>query len=185
MQSKPWAFSLNSPRRLNQLITTVGISIPGKTDPLSFNAIWDTGATGTSISTEVARSLGLKPSGVADVHTANGPARQNTYIVDIHLPNRVNIPTVMVTEVDALVGNCQALIGMNIIMLGDFSITHLNGETCFSFRIPSLHKIDYVENPLLRISNHAPAKGVRISRNSKCPCGSGKKYKHCCGSANH
>ncbi|MDR2175220.1 MAG: SEC-C domain-containing protein, partial [Synergistaceae bacterium] len=24
-------------------------------------------------------------------------------------------------------------------------------------------------------------KGVRIGRNDLCPCGSGKKYKHCCG----
>jgi preprotein translocase subunit SecA len=24
-------------------------------------------------------------------------------------------------------------------------------------------------------------KGVRIGRNDPCPCGSGKKYKHCCG----
>ena len=24
-------------------------------------------------------------------------------------------------------------------------------------------------------------KGPRIGRNAPCPCGSGKKYKHCCG----
>jgi hypothetical protein len=27
------------------------------------------------------------------------------------------------------------------------------------------------------------AKGIKIGRNESCPCGSGKKYKNCCGSA--
>ena len=27
-----------------------------------------------------------------------------------------------------------------------------------------------------------PAYNKKIGRNEKCPCGSGKKYKHCCGS---
>ena len=26
-----------------------------------------------------------------------------------------------------------------------------------------------------------PQSWGRVSRNAKCPCGSGKKYKHCCG----
>jgi hypothetical protein len=30
-------------------------------------------------------------------------------------------------------------------------------------------------------SNSSPYKGV--SRNAPCPCGSGKKYKHCCGAS--
>jgi len=27
----------------------------------------------------------------------------------------------------------------------------------------------------------APAKKVKVGRNDPCPCGSGKKYKKCCG----
>jgi len=34
-----------------------------------------------------------------------------------------------------------------------------------------------------RLSNHEPnMKNQKIQRNEKCPCKSGKKYKHCCGS---
>ena len=29
--------------------------------------------------------------------------------------------------------------------------------------------------------NVEPKKSTRIKRNAKCPCGSGKKYKKCCG----
>ena len=27
-----------------------------------------------------------------------------------------------------------------------------------------------------------PQTAKKVGRNEKCPCGSGKKYKHCCGS---
>lgn len=30
-------------------------------------------------------------------------------------------------------------------------------------------------------SSHTVVKGAKIGRNDPCPCGSGKKYKHCCG----
>ena len=33
----------------------------------------------------------------------------------------------------------------------------------------------------LENSNKIVAKSKKISRNASCPCGSGKKYKHCCG----
>lgn len=30
-----------------------------------------------------------------------------------------------------------------------------------------------------------PARSVKVGRNEPCPCGSGRKYKHCCGAARH
>lgn len=36
------------------------------------------------------------------------------------------------------------LIGMDIINLGDFALTHKNGGTVFSFQIPSTHEYDFV-----------------------------------------
>lgn len=35
---------------------------------------------------------------------------------------------------------------MDIITLGDFSITNYNGVTCMSFGLPSKHEIDYVKD---------------------------------------
>jgi preprotein translocase subunit SecA len=29
--------------------------------------------------------------------------------------------------------------------------------------------------------NRQPKKATKVGRNDPCPCGSGKKYKHCCG----
>jgi SWIM/SEC-C metal-binding protein len=30
-------------------------------------------------------------------------------------------------------------------------------------------------------AGHLPAVSTKVGRNEPCPCGSGKKYKHCCG----
>jgi hypothetical protein len=35
------------------------------------------------------------------------------------------------------------LIGMDVINYGDFAISNYNGKTTFSFRMPSLMKIDF------------------------------------------
>jgi len=124
------------------LITNVHVHITGTHQFLPIDAIWDTGATGTAITTKVVERLGLIPTGMATVSTANGMALQNTHTVDIGLPNGVIIKGIVATQVDALLG-ADALIGMDIITLGDFSITNFKGNTCMSFRMPSLHELDY------------------------------------------
>lgn len=75
---------------------------------------------------------------------------------------------------------------MDIIGIGDFSITNFNQKTCMSFRIPSLHEIDYVNNGETGISNiyikQIPFRKINTNdRNAPCHCGSGKKFKHCHG----
>ncbi len=142
------AFTIKSPSGLLRiLVSDIKIHIPNNiNNPSSIKAIWDTGATGSAITKKVAQQLGLIPTGMSQVHTANGIVAQQTYTVDVGLPNNVIIQGIIATEVDALSGGCDALIGMDIITLGDFSITNHNGNTCMSFRVPSSHEIDYVKN---------------------------------------
>jgi hypothetical protein len=132
---------------LRVLISDIDVHIPGKLEHYSIKAIWDTGATGSAISKHVAQQLGLIPSGIAEVNTAGGTVNQSTYTIDIGLPNKVLIQGIVATEIDALTGGCDALIGMDVINLGDLSITNHKGITCMSFRFPSSHEIDYVKNP--------------------------------------
>jgi uncharacterized protein YecA (UPF0149 family) len=68
---------------------------------------------------------------------------------------------------------------MDIITLGDFAVTNFNGNTCMSFRVPSLHQIDYVEEA--NAFTTPMVSNTKVSRNELCPCGSGKKFKHCHG----
>jgi len=143
----PSAFTIKSTVGLsNQLVTIVDIVFPNTTNNCKVKAIWDTGATATVITQNVVNSLGLLPTGMSHVNTANGPTVQNTYIIDVVLPNGVVVKDVTVTGATALSGGCEVLIGMDIISLGDFSITNHKGITCMSFRIPSLHEIDYTKN---------------------------------------
>jgi hypothetical protein len=59
-------------------------------------------------------------------------------------PNNLTIEEVEVTRftgTDAI--DCDLIIGMDIMTLGDVAITNLNGKTVFSFRVPSLHLVDF------------------------------------------
>ncbi len=131
---------------LRVLVTDINVHISGDSKHSAIKAIWDTGASGSAITKKVAHQLGLLPTGMAQVNTANGIVTQNTYTIDIGLPNKVIIQGIIATEIDALAAGCDALIGMDVITLGDFSITNHNGNTCMSFRVPSGHELDYVKN---------------------------------------
>ncbi len=122
----------------------------GKPSPIKkpYTGIWDTGATGTLISKDIITGLHLLPSGKAKVHTVGEGGKvneyeANTYRVNIYLPNNVLIVDAVVAEGGIAGGD--VLIGMDIIGAGDFAITNCNGQTHWSFRIPSVERIDFVE----------------------------------------
>jgi predicted aspartyl protease len=171
----PQALTIAGSGILNVIRSDCGISQvfdPSKSEgqkPFStFQAIWDTGATASVVNQHVVDTLSLKPIRMAVVQTRAGEYRTEVYLVNILLPNRVAFHSVHVTRGD--ITGAEVLIGMDIIGTGDFAITNQNGKTVFSFRWPSSTKIDFVV-------------GAQTSagRNDPCPCGSGKKYKQCCG----
>ena len=143
-----------------------------------YNAIWDTGATNTVISPKIAQECGLKPISVVQVHTANGERLSQVYLVSIFLPNHVVFPQVRVTE--GTISGADALIGMDIITQGDFVISNKDKNTVFSFRIPSVERIDFVKQTPTKIEVDGKMLN-KVGRNDLCPCGSGKKYKRCHG----
>lgn len=108
-------------------------------------ALWDTGATGTCISKELAARLNLQSTGLQRMKTPSGEITANTYLVNILLPNNVPIHDIKVCDSEIGNQNIDALIGMDIISQGDFSVSTYNGETWFTFRVPSAKHTDYVE----------------------------------------
>jgi len=143
-----------------------------------YKAIWDTGATGTAITSRVAAECGLKPTGMCKVRTASGETDTCTYFVSLYLPNMVCISQIRVTQ--AVLFDADVLIGMDVIGNGDFAVTNHQGKTHMSFRMPSVECIDFVkhEPAIIQVDSEALRK---VGRNDPCPCGSGKKYKRCCG----
>ncbi len=164
------------------LNANVGISIHNDAlDPstsLKWKSLWDTGATCTVITENVISSLGLKPVSVGTARTPQGQYNAYMYLIDLFLPNRVVFPKLLVMA--GKPSQCDILIGMDVIGSGDFAVSNFNRRTVFSYRFPSSAAIDFVEHSYQypvekRASPDSPAK------NSPCPCGSGKKYKQCCG----
>jgi len=181
---EPRSFTVRYNGRTNQLRTKVLVSKPAyptdiviSPDTLKnakeYNCIWDTGATNSVVSQKVVEECGFKPIGMVMVHSATEEKLCETFLVSIILPNKVGIPSIRVTK--GQLTDCDILIGMDVINQGDFAVTHKDGKTMFSFRLPSMEEIDFVEK------GSEPFRSTKISRNSPCPCGSGKKYKKCCG----
>lgn len=179
----PHPFTYRPGSRINKLLTPCNVCKayhPALQKPeasTEFTALWDTGAEISGISRNVINALGLVPFAPCMSYHAGGCKPTNLYKVNIMLPNGVGFHTMTVME--AVLKDCDVLIGMDIITQGDFAITHSDGNTTFSFQIPSVKNIDFEKEvqpiaPPLKANN-------KIGRNEPCPCGSGKKYKKCCG----
>ena len=145
--------------------------------PKRLRAIWDTGAQGTSTSPAIAREIGLEQISEITLRGVTGECRSPVFLASLFLPNMVIIPEIQISECPGDIG-CDILIGMDVISRGDFAISHKDGNTVFSFRTPSAEKIDFT-NP--HGYGASALNFVKIQRNAPCPCGSGKKYKKCCG----
>ena len=122
-------------------------------------AIWDTGAMASAVTEIEAQRLGLIQTGVKQISGLGGTLDKKTYLVDILLPNDILLENHPVTEIDNpkdkdgnKIDSFGMLIGMDIISMGDFSITNFEGKTVMSFRVPSLHKICYVEDFKKRVN---------------------------------
>lgn len=145
------AFTFRPRKILREIIIETGVSIPfiPKSDikqPKIINAkaLWDTGATNCVITTELITKLGIKPFTIANVIHGGGIEQKNVYKINIYLPNKVCIPLVNATE-GIVNGSFDLIIGMDIITMGDFSISNFNRETIVSFRLPSSQETDYVK----------------------------------------
>ena len=148
---KPKAFTFEYSGIVKSLMTMCEVSRahnpefspePGPPSARRCLATWDTGAMVTVISSEVVRDLCLVPTGKTIMYHANGEACVNTYSVNILLPNNVVFSTLRVTE--GKLNGTDVLIGMDIISMGDFSVTSSGNKTVLSFQYPSTHRVDYV-----------------------------------------
>lgn len=184
-----YPFTVKSNGIARVLYTPIIVSSTFKNkDAKSFKgtAIWDTGATSSVITSKIVEKCNLISISKDKVHTAGGLDLQNVYLIDIVLPNGILVNSVRVTEAKEIAG-ADALIGMDIISLGDFAISNVDKKTVFSFRIPSCEIIDY-HAQAKKIAEKQKASALRKLEanlkqhgNEKCPCGSGKKFRYCCG----
>ena len=154
-------------RRINVLVSHCKVG-PVDADPETFddfNAVWDTGATGSAITQRVVDHCGLQPIGRAQIHhagTNDEPDEVDTYLVDISLPNGVVMKNVEVGISNFRGGD--VLIGMDIINAGDFAVTNSNNRTQFTFQVPPAADIDFTKGQPPRNRAERRAQGRRGPR---------------------
>ena len=139
--------------------------------------VWNTGSARSQLSRKLIEEMSLEP-----IIRKQPGQTQLFYKVDVYLPNKVRMAEVEMTEMDKslLDLGVEGVIGMDIISLGDCSLSHHGGKTFFSFRVPALGGVDYVKLDKRSKKSPTPATTM-VRRNQMCPCGSGKRYKNCCG----
>jgi hypothetical protein len=135
-----------------RLITDAELFIASPGGPgrkgIKVKALWDTGASGTVITPEASRELKLVPIDRIRVAGVNSISIADVVEVSIGLPNKVMVEDLNVMICD-LKQDIDMLIGMDIILLGDFSISNGGGNTLFSFAIPPFeNKTDHYEKTL-------------------------------------
>ena len=168
----------------NCIKTPVEIINPKANKTCPTLAIWDTGATNSVITKSKATELGLIPISKTQVRGVGGVISTNMYLVSIQLNNKNITLTRLVTECEALSDddNTGLLIGMDIITLGDFTVSNYNGKTTMTFRFPSLAEVDYVkEVQEFKKFHQRHQLNIKKKLPDKCGCGSGKLWKNCHG----
>lgn len=137
------AFTQGSDCILTKLRTVSKISYNGKT--IDCITLWDTGATCSAISKDVVDKLDLVSLGKQKIKTPSGPKIVNTYMVNITLPNDLEMNDWYVIDSEIGDQKLDLLVGMDVISKGDFSVSNYNGKTTFTFRTHSQNKTDYVQ----------------------------------------
>jgi predicted aspartyl protease len=145
---KSLAFRVDYPTKVNILLTRASlfaVSAPSPNKSIVVNAIWDTGATHSVITPEVAQKLNLYPIDEIKIVGVNSEGIAQISIVHIALPNSVLLQTRRVTIAN-IGGDADMLIGMDIISRGDFLICNADNKTTFSFVMPPFpDKPDWIE----------------------------------------
>ena len=147
---------------VNQIRTESYISFNNKR--MQAISLWDTGASCTCISEDVIKQLSLMSISKIPILTPSSkiPEFRDIYIVDVELPNGVNLKSIPVCSSEIGNQGIQMLIGMDIITKGDFAISNYNNRTIFSFRYPAYEDINFVNDArkkdLMKILSHGKGK---------------------------
>ncbi len=142
------------PEVVNSVYTMVGIAPPFEMSPdepfpyhdhriIQVKALWDTGASISCISDRLVQQLDLHLLDHEKVVTASGVENMPLLMGHLVFPNQTHFLGWEILQFRYGDDDCDLIIGMDVINQGDFSITNFGGRTLFSFRIPSLHSIDY------------------------------------------
>lgn len=138
------------PKIVRQLTSKVELtSFARKPSVIVTLGLWDTGASTSMITAAAADLIGLRAKGRTEIRSVHDSSRVNVYELVLTLgegQEKVSFPLI-VTECGPLDndGSTGFLIGMDVISMGDFSLSNHGGKTTLSFRVPSMGGEDYAK----------------------------------------
>jgi len=138
-----YAFDAEFSTVVSELITDVSIFSSPNSQGIKTYAVWDTGATHSVLSPKIVNNLQLIPIDSSLVSGINHSQYADIVIASIGLTNGLLLPDIRFSVCD--IPGTDVLIGMDIIMMGDFAISNGDGKTLFSFAIPPFkNKVSYI-----------------------------------------
>ena len=96
----------------------------------SDEAMWDTGSQFTFLSSRIIEALQLKQTGRMEVSGINGESEADVYIVHVVLPSGDAV--INVEALGSEYADYDVIIGMDIIMLGEFHFDKVDDHSVFS-----------------------------------------------------
>lgn len=111
------------------------VSLDQKRRVTARRTMWDTGSNATILSTELVSKLQPDIFGPGAMRGIGGQSEGNTYLLHVYLPTGDTI-TYKEVYADEL-PDCDAIIGMDIIALGNFHLDLCEGELTFTFNLPN------------------------------------------------
>lgn len=95
--------------------------------------MWDTGSQFTFLSPRIIKALQLKPTGRMGLSGINGESEADVYTVHVVLPSDDAVINVEALSSDY--SDYDVIIGMDIIMLGEFHFDKVDDHNVFTFNI--------------------------------------------------
>lgn len=134
------------PAKAESILPSCFVIKPATNNKLEYceakDVLWDTGATNTIISRNIADALGLEPIQKVMIAGIGGNVEAYTYKISLYFAKE----GAWIKDLEVLACDLEdndIIIGMDTITRGDLAITNKNGETWFSFRIPSQEHIEF------------------------------------------
>ena len=141
------AFAVEYPHLASELFTEIYLFNPGDTEIyIKTLALWDTGATISSIAPGLLKKLCLEPIDSIIIEGINSLEKCDQVLVHVGLPNRIIVPNIKPSVCNFGPPDLEFIIGMDIIKFCDLMIANDRGKTLFSFAVPPLPmKINLVD----------------------------------------
>jgi hypothetical protein len=119
----------------NQLLSDIEVvSVDDPSNHKIYKGVWDTGATQTMITPKIFNELKLTVIDTAVVQEVNSLMKAPVVLISLILPNGIRVSNIRATVSE--IQGVDMLIGMDLIQLGDFSISNFEQKTVFTFAIP-------------------------------------------------